>query len=243
MGDEFGGSDVVILHVSEVFGPTFQGEGPYAGRVAMFVRLGGCNLSCSWCDTPYTWDGVRFSLRHEIAPRLVSDIIDQLDASPGIVVITGGEPLLQARSEGFAHLLVELRRRGRYVHIESNGTLLPDGEILDGFDVIVLSPKLKNAGVHRGNQDPVLHAGWADVAQHREVHLKFVCESADDVATAAEMASALSWPRDRVWVMPEGTTAQVVGDRLPVIADAAIAAGINVTSRLHVAAWGDERGR
>lgn len=243
MGDELGGSEAVILHVSEVFGPTLQGEGPYTGRIAMFLRLGGCNLSCSWCDTPYTWDGGRFSLRHEITPRPVAEIIEQLDASPGIVVITGGEPLLQAGSKSFAHLLVELHRRGRHVHIESNGTLLPSAEVLDGLDVIILSPKLRNAGGHRGNQNPALHAGWAHVAQRREVHLKFVCEDADDVATAAQMASALSWPRDRVWVMPEGTTAQVVSDRLRDIADAAIEAGINVTSRLHVSAWGDERGR
>ncbi len=233
----------MILHVSEVFGPTIQGEGPYIGRVAMFVRLGGCNLACSWCDTPYTWDAGRFSLRHEIAPRTVSDIIEQLDVSPGIVVITGGEPLLQARSEGFAHLLIELRRRGRRVHIESNGTILPEAEILDGIDVIILSPKLENAGAHRGNQDPSLHPGWVDVAQQREVHLKFVCKNADDVVTAADISSSLPWPRDKVWVMPEGTSAQVIGDRLPMIADAAIAAGINVTTRLHVTAWGDERGR
>lgn len=243
MGDKLVGADGVTLHVSEVFGPTVQGEGPYAGHIATFVRLGGCNLSCSWCDTPYTWDGRRFNLRHEVAPRSVSHILQQLDRSPGIVVITGGEPFLQERSQGFAKMLHELRRRGRHVHIESNGTLLPDAEILDGLDVIVLSPKLANAGVHRGNQNPALHAGWADIAHHREVHLKFVCENADDVAVAAEMASLLSWPRDRVWVMPEGTTAQVVGDRLPIIADAAIAAGVNVSSRLHVTAWGDVRGR
>src|SRR4029450_7825218 len=47
------------LVVSEVFGPTFQGEGPSVGRRAGFVRLGRCNLDCSWCDTPYTWDWER----------------------------------------------------------------------------------------------------------------------------------------------------------------------------------------
>lgn len=48
------------LVVSEVFGPTFQGEGPSLGRRAGFVRLGRCNLDCSWCDTPNTWDWSRF---------------------------------------------------------------------------------------------------------------------------------------------------------------------------------------
>ena len=48
------------LVVAEVFGPTFQGEGPSTGQRAGFVRLGRCNLDCSWCDTPYTWDWERF---------------------------------------------------------------------------------------------------------------------------------------------------------------------------------------
>ena len=49
--------------VSEVFGPTLQGEGPHAGRPCHFIRLGGCNLSCSWCDTPYS-TGQHLSLIH-----------------------------------------------------------------------------------------------------------------------------------------------------------------------------------
>jgi organic radical activating enzyme len=48
------------LLVAEMFGPTFQGEGPSAGQRAVFVRTSRCNLSCSWCDTPHTWDWSRF---------------------------------------------------------------------------------------------------------------------------------------------------------------------------------------
>ena len=44
------------MRVVEVFGPTVQGEGPYAGRVCHFLRLGGCDYRCSWCDTPYAVD-------------------------------------------------------------------------------------------------------------------------------------------------------------------------------------------
>jgi 7-carboxy-7-deazaguanine synthase len=54
------------LVVSEVFGPTIQGEGPHAGQRAAFVRLGGCNLTCTWCDTAYTWDARRYDLRAEL---------------------------------------------------------------------------------------------------------------------------------------------------------------------------------
>ena len=51
----------VTLRVAEVFGPTFQGEGPSAGRRAAFIRLSGCGVGCTWCDEPQTWDWSRFS--------------------------------------------------------------------------------------------------------------------------------------------------------------------------------------
>lgn len=61
------------LVVSEVFGPTHQGEGPHAGQLCAFVRLMGCNLSCSWCDTPYTWDASRYDLKAEGHRMTVED--------------------------------------------------------------------------------------------------------------------------------------------------------------------------
>jgi len=45
-----------LIRINEIFGPTFQGEGQTIGKLSEFVRVSGCNLTCSWCDTPYTWD-------------------------------------------------------------------------------------------------------------------------------------------------------------------------------------------
>ena len=67
-----------LLPVSEVFGPTIQGEGPHAGRRVYFVRLGGCNLSCSWCDSAYTWDGETYDLREELTPSTALDVLARL---------------------------------------------------------------------------------------------------------------------------------------------------------------------
>ncbi|RKN55078.1 7-carboxy-7-deazaguanine synthase QueE, partial [Streptomyces klenkii] len=97
------------LIVAERFGvdrPTFQGEGPSMGEPAVFIRLSRCNLSCGWCDTPWTWDWERYDPRAESAGHSVEDLAAwALGAPTGLVVVTGGEPLLQQRQ------LVPLVRR------------------------------------------------------------------------------------------------------------------------------------
>ena len=87
------------LLVAETFGdkkPTFQGEGPSCGTPAVFIRLSRCNLTCSWCDTKYTWDWEHYDPRKESARLGVTALAEwALALSPGLVIITGGEPLLQ----------------------------------------------------------------------------------------------------------------------------------------------------
>src|SRR6266550_4296924 len=110
------------LVVSEVFGPTFQGEGPSIGRRAGFVRLGRCNLACEWCDTKYTWDWSQYDPAVELSHRTVTEIVDQLVAMDvPMVVVTGGEPLLQQRS--LVPLLVECHGRRWRIEVETAGTI------------------------------------------------------------------------------------------------------------------------
>ncbi|SIS10912.1 radical SAM protein [Microbacterium sp. RURRCA19A] len=231
------------LPIAEIFGPTIQGEGPYAGRRATFVRLGGCNLSCSWCDTSFTWDSDRHNLRDTISPMPVDHIVEETMRRDGVVVVTGGEPLLHHRSPAFYDLLTTLRSRGRQIHLETNGTIYPGGDIVGLFDVISLSPKLANAGPHRGSQSAAFASGWGASSGFTEIHLKIVCESREDVSVAASFAKELGWRSDRVWVMPQGIDARQLESRWPTIAQAAVDFGVNATNRLHVLAWGDERGR
>lgn len=117
---------------------TVQGEGPYAGMPAVFVRLAGCNLQCPWCDTDYT------SERSWKSPADIIDSIAVLTNYPKcyrdprkLVVITGGEPFRQNLSK----LLFELVGAGFTVQIETNGTIFPDWPCpWDKIDV-VCSPK------------------------------------------------------------------------------------------------------
>jgi organic radical activating enzyme len=231
------------LPVVEVFGPTIQGEGPYAGRNADFIRLGGCNLSCAWCDTPYSWDGRRFDLRSEITPTPVPEILNSIARQSGIVVVTGGEPLLYAHTAAFEALVTGIVAQGRDVHIETNGTILPPNSIAAAVSVFVVSPKLANARLGTRDGSSQLHRGWADIADLTEVHLKIVCEDVSDVRAAVLIADEAGLPRSRLWVMPEAADRTTVARRFGTIADAAAREGVNATSRLHLLAWDAERGR
>lgn len=229
----------VTLPVSEIF-HTIQGEGPAAGRTAGFVRLMGCNLSCSWCDSAWTWDYTRFDLSGERTEMSAGEIVSRLGYLPGVVVLTGGEPLLHQSKPAWRVLLSALAVP---LHLETNGTVLPDSFTLAELDLVVASPKLVNAGPHRRGQRPTLHAGYRELASDPRVHLKFVCESASDVQTAGEMAEAYGFPSAQTWVMPQGTTSGEIARRWPEIVASAAELGINATHRLHVLAWGDERCR
>lgn len=229
------------LPVAEVFGPTLQGEGPHAGKLVQFVRLGGCNLACSWCDTPYTWDASRFNLRDENPPTSVSDVLVRLRGGV-TTVITGGEPLIHQRTEAWVALLHGLAARDCPIHVETNGTIAPDCVTRNHVDHYSVSPKLPNAGLHRRGQSPSLSDRWLFVARSASVVFKYVCLDRADVVAAVEHSRVNDWPLDWVWVMPEGRTADELAARWPEIASAAVFCGVNASHRLHILAWGDTRG-
>jgi 7-carboxy-7-deazaguanine synthase len=226
------------LAVAEVFGPTFQGEGPSMGRRAGFVRLGRCNLDCTWCDTPYTWDWSRFDPAVEVGKASVAAIVEQLGGMrPEIVVVTGGEPLLQQR-----HLVPLVRAcgaRGWPVEVETNGTLAPSREMADLVAQWNVSPKLANSGVP-AERRIVPDALAALQATGRAVFKLVVGDEGelDEVAALVEAHGLTD-----VWVMPEGTDRASLLARAAVLADPVTARGWNLTTRLHVLLWGDERGR
>ena len=226
----------MTLVVSELFGPTLQGEGPSAGRRAGFVRLGRCSLNCSWCDTPYSWDWKRYDPAvelHEIDVGEVAVSIRAMDVPR--VVVTGGEPLLQQRA------VVELLRLlpGLVVEVETNGIHAPEPELVEHVERFNVSPKLANAGIGRGRRykPEVLRALQAT----GKAVFKFVaCELPDLDEIEAMVAEC---DLTDVWVMPEGTDAQTLVARAQRLADAVVARGWHLTPRLHILLWGDERGR
>src|SRR5687767_11670702 len=107
---------------------TLQGEGMHQGKAAYFIRLGGCDVGCVWCDVKDSWDASKH-------PQYkIEELISNVKVTPArIVVITGGEPLLHDLTE----LTKQLKNAGLRAHIETSGSSRLSGN----WDWITLSPK------------------------------------------------------------------------------------------------------
>lgn len=126
------------VDVQEIF-PTVQGEGPFAGRPAVFLRLAGCNLQCPACDTDYTSRRALFPLK-TLESILVSELVQQANRWPKIgyrssfmvLVITGGEPFRQACGPLVSKLLQSQWLSNLHIQFETNGTLYDPSMVVDG---------------------------------------------------------------------------------------------------------------
>lgn len=223
----------------EIF-KSIQGEGPSVGRASTFVRLAMCNLRCHWCDTAYTWDWTRFDREGRTMSVNVDEIVETVSAN-GLenVVVTGGEPLLQMAR--LVTLARRLRAVGHTLEVETNGTVAPAPELLENICQWNVSPKLNNSGetVDR-REKPIALAAFI---QSPAAWFKFVvCEAADvEEVTAFVQRHGIS--RERVFLMPEGVSGDVVLERTKLLWEVAIAHGYRISPRLHIVLWGDGPGR
>lgn len=109
---------------------TIQGEGFHAGKPAYFIRLGGCDVGCSWCDAKYTWNPKLYP------PVPIDTIVERASSCEAqAIVITGGEPLLYPLGQ----LTRRLHEKGLEIFLETSGSHPFSGE----FDWVCLSPKVK----------------------------------------------------------------------------------------------------
>lgn len=116
----------IVLPLMEEF-YTIQGEWYHTGTAAYFIRLGGCDVGCHWCDVKESWE----VLKHPLTD--VVDIVDIVSSKAELVVITGGEPLMW----NLDVLTTALKEKGLHVNMETSGAY----ELSGSFDWICLSPK------------------------------------------------------------------------------------------------------
>lgn len=154
---------------------TIQGEGFHAGKPAYFIRLGGCDVGCRWCDAKYTWNP-------KVFPPVDVDVVVEraVACAAQAIVITGGEPLLYPLEE----LTSKLREKGLEIFLETSGTHPFSGE----FDWVCLSPK---------RQMPPLAEAFG-----RAHELKVIIQTVDDFAWAEENARRVG-RYCRLYLQPE----------------------------------------
>ncbi len=230
------------MKISEIF-YSIQGEGILLGMPSVFVRTSGCNLRCTWCDTPYTsWhpEGRNMSI-----DEIINEIGDEVSHFPAShVVVTGGEPMIAPEIVG---LTDKLRDADWHITMETAGTCFAPV----ACDLMSISPKLANStpwereggrwAIHHDRlryQPEVLRR----LMGAYEYQLKFVVSSDGDLAEIDAMRAELDAPREKVVLMPEGVDREVLRERGAWLAEICKASGYRYSPRLHVDLWGDKRG-
>lgn len=224
------------MWISEVF-QSVQGEGRYVGVPSGFIRTSGCNLRCVFCDTPYT------SWRPEGREWSIDSLLEEVNGYRcSHLVLTGGEPMLVPD-------LVPLSRAaqtaGFVVTVETAGTV--SREV--AADLMSISPKLSNSvptGTnwerrHRDRQDR------PEVIEHLtgeyDYQFKFVIGSPGDILEAERYVERFPHLQgDKIYLMPLGTEREEIAARMEWLPDEASRRGWQVSPRLHIELFGNQRG-
>ena len=247
------------LPVSEVFS-TIQGEGRLTGHPSTFVRLLGCNLSCSWCDTPYTWRDDELAKSppvHMELSHLTSIIARNVPLSgpkTQNLVMTGGEPLLHRKTlQTWLPVILDKIPELGSVEFETNGTAggpLSFSDALEREMPLIrynVSLKLPSSGNDKlvSKQALLKHIeSWQDNGSVPEnVLFKFVITDAEtDIKLIDELVFDSKIPVQNVALMPQGKTRAEQLAALEEVASLAIYRGYIVSARVHTLIWGDKRG-
>lgn len=231
------------LRIAEIFGPTIQGEGALIGEPTVFVRAGGCDYRCSWCDSLHAVDS---AYRETWAPMRTEDIwaeVARLSGGQALTVsISGGNPAIQ----DFGPLIARGRAEGYRFALETQGSIARDW--FAALNMLVLSPKPPSSG-----EVPDWGAFAACLAARGPgaVALKIVIFDDTDFAWAQEVAAA--HPDLPLYLQPGNPTvdpekpvaAQEVADRLLWLVSKVTEARWfrpRVLPQLHVLLWGNRRG-
>ncbi len=239
---------MTAVPVVEVFGPTIQGEGELAGVPTAFVRFGGCDYRCTWCDSLFA------VLPEDVrrAPRLdTEEIVAALHALPGApewVTLSGGNPALLELGD----LVTRLQASGRRVTVETQGSVWRDW--LAGVDLLTVSPKPPSSGMATPGNESESHRflecaaasganvvlkivvfdetdyEWASALRARHPRLPFHLSCGTDPPAGTSHTEALAGVSHRYRWLCERAARDPAMD------------GARILPQLHVLAWGHKRG-
>ncbi len=235
---------------------SIQGEGKSVGLPSIFVRTSLCNLHCIWCDTDYTWNWVgtrfahvndatpgyqKFSKKDWIAECSVAEVAETVAGLPcKNIILTGGEPMLQ-QTQLLALIDILRSKSSDYrFEVETNGTLSPTPEFDLAVDQYNVSPKLENsANPRRLREKP---AAMRFFAASPKANFKFVVAETSDLQEVLALVQTYAIAPEKVWLMPEGTSAQVLARRRKWLVEICKQHGFRYSDRLHVQIWGAKKG-
>jgi 7-carboxy-7-deazaguanine synthase len=244
-----------------------QGEGPNAGVPAVFLRLAGCNLACggnhnmeiekqkdmypsddaTWvCDTIEVWRNPDFV-------KTPAELIDEWDDNGwwekmtpdgAHLILTGGEPLLEARQDQLVALVAEMlrrRKRGKpYIEVETNGTIVPRTQLRPYVNLYNVSVKLSNSGMPedaRINEEAMsFHSGYGDSK------FKFVVSREEDVDEILDLVDRFNIDDNDVSLMPAGQSREQLKETYPIVAELCKDRVWDFTPRLQVQVWDEATG-
>ncbi|AZB42553.1 7-carboxy-7-deazaguanine synthase QueE [Bacillus sp. FJAT-42376] len=238
------------IPVLEIFGPTIQGEGMVIGQKTMFIRTAGCDYSCSWCDSAFTWDG---SAKNDIIQMDAEQVWAELTRVGGNrfshVTVSGGNPALLKNLQSVISLLKE---KGMEIALETQGSRYQ--EWFTEIDDLTISPKppssgmnrdfdvlsgifnrLKDAGTLSSASLKVVIFNEEDLAYAKTVHLRYpgipfyLQVGNDDTATADDEALMKTLMSRYEWLID-----QVMQDEQ--------LNRVRVLPQLHTLLWGNKRG-
>lgn len=232
--------------VIELFGPTVQGEGPDAGLPAYFVRFGGCDWRCSWCDSMHAVDPAQ--VREFAEPLTAQEIgsrLGALPAGPDLVVLSGGNPALLE----LGTLVEDLRGAGMRVAVETQGSRWKAW--LSSVDRLVISPKPPSSGMSTDKHQMEVAAFMSEAKEHPGAAIKIVVFDESDLDWAAEhhrrypgLPLYLSAGTDVG--LDEATTLERLRDRYRWLCETVShrpeLSRSRVLPQLHVIAWGTAKG-
>lgn len=235
------------IRVSEIFGPTIQGEGALIGLPTVFVRTGGCDFRCTWCDSLHAVDAeYRDTWVPMTAEVVMAEVARLSGGTPLMVTLSGGNPAIQPLAD-----LIRLgKSKGYGFAMETQGSVARDW--FADLDMLVLSPKPPSSGM---KTDWGVVAACAEAAGGADTVLKVVVFDEADYAFARDAARRL--PDLPVYLQPGNHTPPPPEDDSAVVDQAGIDARMRwlvdrvatdqwfkarVLPQLHVMLWGNRRG-
>jgi 7-carboxy-7-deazaguanine synthase len=241
------------LLITEIFGPTLQGEGQKIGTPSIFIRFGGCNLSCSGfgveyksnntikkgCDSYYSVDKAYKDDWQDLSADEIITKVKSLSENIKEIVITGGEPLLWWKKDEFQKLLRLLHSYGYKITIETNSTILINFEHNYQKDILFsMSVKLSNSGEKLEKR--VNEKAIANIVNSVKHYFKFVVDSKKSVS---EIKNIIEFYNESlVYIMPLGATIDEIENIRENIVSIALENGFVYSDRLHIRFWNKKRG-